>query len=253
MVQMTEAALFDACRILFGPELHLNRDFLFYLQPGGAKSAYRSKAKQTHPDRFTEAEKKHQNILFQDLTSAYKLINTFLEQREKGHIQSMRSAGPGVRASASTARTRPSASPAGTFYAGNLPQRHLEFGLYLYYRGYISYQQLIAALVWQRAQRPAIGEIARRWGWLDEASLRHILTARGAFSRFGQRAVKLGVLTPFQVQTLLRYQQNLHKRIGQYFVESNLLDAQDIEKLVEELRAHNQQVATGRRSTNHPY
>ncbi|BCA80571.1 J domain-containing protein [Desulfuromonas sp. AOP6] len=250
MVQMTEAALFDACRILFGQELNLNRDFLFYLQPCGAKSAYRSKAKQTHPDRFADAEKKRQNVLFHDLTSAYKLINTFLEQREKGHILPLRNSGPRARTSASPTRPRPPASPAGTFYAGDLPQRNLEFGLYLYYRGYISYQQLIAALVWQRAQRPAIGEIARRWGWLDEVALRHVLTSRGAFSRFGQRAVKLGVLTPFQVQTLLRYQQNLHKRIGQYFVESNLLSAQDIEKLVEELKTHNQKVAVGRRSAS---
>lgn len=253
MVQMTEAALFDACRILFGPELTLNRDFLFYLQPGGAKSAYRSKAKQTHPDRFADAEKKRQNVLFHDLTSAYKLINTFLEQREKGHTLSFRYAGPRGKASTSTVRPRPPASPAGTFFAGDIPRRNLEFGLYLYYRGYISYQQLIAALVWQRAQRPAIGEIARRWGWLDETSLRRVLTSRGAFSRFGQRAIQLGVLTPFQVQTLLRYQRNLHKRLGQYFVESNLLSAQDIEKLAEELTSHNQQVAADRRRRQSPF
>ncbi len=255
MAPMTEASLFDACRVLFGPELTLSREFLCYLQPSGAKSAYRTRAKQTHPDSVTVGDplsQKRQNVLFNDLTNAYKLIHSFLEQREKGYGLPPKRTGayhPQPRKSPQnpSSSSKGTRSGAETFYSGDVPPRKLEFGIYLYYRGLIPYQALIAALVWQRGQRPSIGEIACRWGWLDETSMRLILGAKGPFSRFGQRAIRLGLLTPFQVQTLLRYQQNLHKRIGQYFVESALLTDEQIEAFAEEMKTHNLKVASGQK------
>ena len=40
--------------------------------------------------------------------------------------------------------------------------------MFAYYQEKISYQDLIDALVWQRRQRPVLGAIASKWGWLSE-------------------------------------------------------------------------------------
>jgi hypothetical protein len=243
----TETALFNACRTLFGSDINLSRDFLLYLQPEGAKSAYRIKAKKTHPDLFTEdrpALRKKRNELFQELAEAYELVCDFLKQRESGQWPLKRCGSPSAAASTKTP------PPGGqkqndslkTYYQGTLPFRTFEFGLYLYCRGAIPYQALISALVWQRNQRPAIGQIAFRWGWLNETDIRAINRYRGSYGRFGRRAVKLGLLTPFQAQTLIRYQQTLQKKLGWYFIEQGLLTPFEVERHVSEMQAHNSRV-----------
>ena len=58
--------------------------------------------------------------------------------------------------------------------------------------------------------------------------------------RFGSRAVELGYLTQFQVQVLLRYQRQLQKRYGQYFVEQGRMTNADIEAWLREQQHHNQ-------------
>jgi hypothetical protein len=110
----------------------------------------------------------------------------------------------------------------------------------------ISYRTLIEALVWQRRQRPSIGETAQRWGWLNETAIRTILNQRGN-RRFGEKAVDLGLLTPFQVRTLLFYQRSRHQRLGQYFVQKGLLSPADLDELVRQLEAHNSRVRAQRR------
>ena len=82
MPQVTETEVFRACRTLFGPELQLNREFLSYLQPAGVRSAYRKKAKVTHPDRFAlsaGATRSRQKRLFQDLNQAHETVQIYLK------------------------------------------------------------------------------------------------------------------------------------------------------------------------------
>jgi hypothetical protein len=55
MSLLSQSAILDACRTLFGDEVNLGPEFLGYLQPGGAKSAFRNQVKQHHPDRFAGA------------------------------------------------------------------------------------------------------------------------------------------------------------------------------------------------------
>lgn len=57
--------------------------------------------------------------------------------------------------------------------------------------------------MWQRRQRPNLGDIAQRWGWLDEGAIRYILGFREMGRRFGEKAVGLDLLTQRQLQTLL--------------------------------------------------
>ena len=46
-----EEELYHSCRIIFGKDLKVSRDFLQYLQLTGIKKDYRKKTLEFHPDR----------------------------------------------------------------------------------------------------------------------------------------------------------------------------------------------------------
>lgn len=243
MSLFAESELLEACRVLFGSELQLNRDFLYYMQPSGVKSAYRQRAKETHPDRLIDAqphEYERQNELFRDVSQAYQLLDSFSADPHKR----LWAADHSTRFdSAQKSSTAPAADNYESSYGNEssyeLPKRHLETGLYLYYRGLISYPEMIEALVWQRRQRPIIGTLAERWGWLSAEDVQLINRYRGRRGRFGARAVELGYLTSFQVQVLLRYQRQAQKQFGQYFVEQGMMTDAEIESYIRQQQQHN--------------
>lgn len=234
-----EPSLFRACRLLFGDDVDLCRDFLSSLQPAGAKAAYRARAKEHHPDRFTAHPpevRKRQNERFQELTRAYQLLGTYFVQREAA----MRSSVPrttGYRPLQGTGT-----ESRGCYPHPRVPAIPLEFGRFLFHRGKITHQELVAALLWQRRQRPTLGSIAQRWGWLDEAKINRVLQESSSHRRFGSRAVTLGFLNPVQLQVLVRYQRLLHRKLGGYFVEQGILGAEELERLATDHLEHNQQL-----------
>ena len=114
--------------------------------------------------------------------------------------------------------------------------------MYAYYKGKVSYQQLIEALVWQRRQRPTLGAIAEKWGWLSEAKVAEVIVHRGHAVRFGRKAVELGYLKSHQVEALLQHQRSLQKRIGQYFIEKGLLTKEEADQISKNLTNHNQKL-----------
>lgn len=258
---ITEDRIFDACRTLFGSDVRLSRDFLQYLQPDGAKSEYRRRAKQVHPDRH-EAEdpeiQRRQAELFRELVAAHEVIAEFLGQRDSGQWRQASSPGPAVKTATRkkdrSAGARPKTQAKGGggaqngqprqrsseewFYQGSVPSRYLEIGLYLFCRRRISFADLASALLWQRRQRPVLGDIARRWGWLDQGTVRQILGGSRP-GRFGERAVGLGLLTLFQVQTLLFHQRSRQQRLGSYFVSQGWVSHAEMEQLAAELTRHN--------------
>ncbi|PLX98282.1 MAG: J domain-containing protein [Desulfuromonas sp.] len=241
---LTETELMAACRTLFGDELMLSRDFLRYLQPTGVKAAYRLKAKEAHPDRFADSSphvKQQQTVFFQEINKAYDLLRSFFQERERGAWE----APPGSHHKAK-ARAHRHADTARKSSC-RIPERTLEFGHYLYHRGLISYPQLIHALVWQRQQRPVLGELAVHLGWLRKEDALTIIKQRGPYARFGERAIRLGMLSPGQVKALIIHQRSLHKRLGQYFVEKGLLSAGEIEHLAQKLTEHNARVSSRQR------
>jgi len=264
---LSDNEIFKACRTLFGAEVDLSPDFLSYLQPSGVKTAYRQRVKETHPDIFVgnAAQQLRQTGLFQELVAAYELFGNFFKQRERGlwlgargPVVTRPASNPPPKPGGDSRHARPSSPGVRThrqpgqgatprqahFYCGNLPGRTLEFGLFLYYQRLIDYRQLIEALVWQRGQRPNLGDIAQRWGWLTEQEVRAILAARVHLRRFGEKAVHLQYLSDRQLQTLLYYQRSQQQRLGQFFVEQKILTTADIERLVREQRAHNQRIAS---------
>lgn len=244
MPQTSETAVLNACRVLFGSELRLGRDFLLYLQPGGLKKAFRTRAKETHPDRFGDCEprlRQQQTRAFQDVRQAFEVVDTYLKRREKAHRVPPANAPrpPGKSTPPHRGRRAPKGNGPKRNAPGDLPARTFKFGAYLLHRGVISHHNLVLALVWQRAQRPAIGEIARRWGWLSEEDVQRILHQPGPYRPFGERAVALGLLSDFQVRTLLWHQRGQQKKLGVYFVEQGLVPPGEIERLVAQMKEHN--------------
>jgi len=235
--------IFDACRVLFGPDIHLSHEFLDYLQASGARSAYRRRAKEVHPDLVageSETLRNEHAQLFRQLAEAFDLVTGFLESRDTvpagPRPAPQREPDPPQRPRPQQA-SRPREDRDG-FYRGAVPPRPMEIGLYLYYRGAITFSDLMAALLWQRKQRPNVGSIARRWGWLSAEEVQNVLrNARGG--RFGERAVVMDLLTPFQVQTLLYFQRCRQQRLGDYFVAHKLLSGARMDRLVAELDEHN--------------
>lgn len=245
MPQISDSEIFHACRVLFGSDLQLSRDFLSYLQPSGARTAYRQKAKKTHPDRFVRSSstiKAKQEKLFQNLNQAHEIVQNYLKQRIStptkpwAHAHTSQSSRP---------FTKRSTQGTNRLYRGQLPARPLQFAQFLYYRGLIPYTAVISAITWQRQQRPALGEIARRWRWLTEKDINRILKLRSGFSRFGERAERLGLLNPMQVRTLLLHQRTRQQQIGRYFIEHNYIPESSLERLLGDLSNHNRQYRNG--------
>jgi len=247
----SEIALLNACRTLFGKEINLSHEFLRYLQPSGAKTAFRNQAKAHHPDAHASSSphvRQQQTERFREIRQAYDLLIEYLEKRPRISATSFRNR-PAQAASQRTSRA-PRQSPQQRAHPRpvSIPSIPLEFGMYSFYQGKVTYQQLIEALVWQRRQRPTLGAIAQKWGWLSEAKVAQILGYRGQAVRFGKKAVEMGHLKLHQVEALLNYQRTLQKRIGQYFVEKGLLSEAEANRISQQLTKHNRQTSQRARS-----
>lgn len=275
---VAEEELYRSCQILFGRDLKVSHEFLQYLQLSGIKKAYRMKAMELHPDRgFSQSLTLQQSMAHQfvDVHQAYEKLAAYLEARDKG-IDFKSSPEPfftrkdhgmaqNFSRDYSSGGTKSYKAPTGTqrrnggdselkrpsygapldpksLYRGTLPNCQLLFGRYLYYSGLISLHTIGQALIWQRSQRPRLGEIGRRLGWLNEQDTFTILRRRQDRQLFGELALKLGILTPEQLHIILLHQKNLHKRIGQYFVAKNYWDAVMLEEYIAAHRRHNHKV-----------
>ncbi|MCK4503300.1 MAG: J domain-containing protein [Desulfuromonadales bacterium] len=244
MPQVSEIEVFRACRTLFGTEIQLNQDFLVYLQPAGVRTAYRKKAKTTHPDCFavaTGATQTKQHRLFQDLNQAHQTVQSYLKQRKKfpsGHFSRSHTA-------YTQAKRRRQDHTVKQRRHSPLPMRPLQFGQFLYYQGIIPFNAMITAITWQRRQRPALGEIAKRWGWLNDSDIKTIINYRNGIKKFGERAEQLGLLTPLQVRTLLFHQRSRQKQLGQYFIEQGYVDERTLNQQLLKLAEHNRTFSKG--------
>lgn len=243
--------LFNACHVLFGSEVNVSLDFIHYLQMPGLKAAFRKKALETHPDRaaFLDLGAPDLEDQFKQVHAAYRELSDYLEnplkfvliddsvrKRYAGHGQSS------YHRQRSHPRPHRSHDKQERSAAmGVWPGQKCLFGRFLYYNGLITYQQLIDAIVWQKAQRPPIGNLALRWRWLYEQEVRDILTRRRFGERFGECALRYGYLTPDKLRLLLGRQNLLQPRIGKYFVEKRILSALSVEGMAGKLRRHNWQ------------
>lgn len=82
----SEIALLNACRTLFGKDVNLSHEFLYYLQPSGAKTAFRNQAKAHHPDAHASSSphiRQQQTERFREIRQAYDLLIEYLEKRPR--------------------------------------------------------------------------------------------------------------------------------------------------------------------------
>jgi len=283
-----EQELYRACRIIFGPDLAVSREFLEYIQFSGVKSAFRKKAMETHPDRLAahdELARKRSARMFHSVHQAYEKLMQYLEAREKGfRFHDGVPPSPGtfchVRSNPFPARPQGRKGPVGKnefsepagmwqrksragkcdregevqgafysddLYRGPIPERQLLFGHYLYYAGQVSWQSVIKALMWQKGQRPRLGEIARERGWLSREEIFLVLKGCSSSSQpFGQQALQQGLLTKSQLLTLLFAQRRRHKKVGEFFVIQNILTLQQLLVLLGRFQRHNARLARSR-------
>ncbi len=171
------------------------------------------------------------------------------EQREhRQHRTQARAAGPageqrsGPAAPVDPGRSGPDStrsSTGGLFWGARLPGRRLLLGQYLFYASAISLRQLTEAVAWQRAQRPLVGEIARRWGILSPLEVLEVLRHAAGREPFCEAAVREGKMTPFHQLAVLGRQRQLQRPLGTYFVREGILGARELEQLVVAARRHN--------------
>ncbi|MEW6221355.1 MAG: DnaJ domain-containing protein, partial [Thermodesulfobacteriota bacterium] len=89
MQGMAETQLFEACTILFGDHLDINRQFLEYLQLAGVRKAYRQRALETHPDVITGRAGTLAPVdtsAFRQVQQAYEDLSRYLKAREQGFV-----------------------------------------------------------------------------------------------------------------------------------------------------------------------
>ncbi len=236
--------LFEACAVLFGTDVRASADFINYLQPEGIKAAYRKQVLVTHPDRalVTGKDAVRMNGDFIRATAAYrKLISVVSGKGVIAPAGSTSGAGDGDGSARHTA-SKSSARKSPTFHSGSLPGRELLICQFLYYSGCISWDAYISALVWQRRQRPVMGQLAQDLGMLSEEEVQCVLKQKALREKFGERAIQMGFLTPYKLMVLLGKQRRFQRRIGDYFVQSGILSRRQMEKMVQKQLLHNRRV-----------
>lgn len=224
-----EDLLFEACRILFGDEIELSQDFLAYIQEKGVTSAFRTRAKEVHPDRAVVS-----GLSIKNCREEFASLQIACETLRQ-HIAARDLPAPGGASSPKFPNTL-HCHPSG------LPAEKLLFGRFLYRMGIIEWRQLIMALTWQKSGRPKIGELGITMGYLDRNSVLLILKNSVKTGAFGLTAYEMGLLTVHEVRDLLRRQKRQEKKIGQFFIEQGLLNTMQLQELLRQCKQHNRWV-----------
>lgn len=244
---LCETEVLAAFRLLFPPDAGICKEILLSINQPEIQKAYRKRALQTHPDRFAARGAEYQKMCaerFIQVNNAYELLNAYLKSRDS--VQSIKVDGYSAM---NREYRRPPAKPSAQQYAsgfsGNsywqteLPRRHLRFAEFLYFSQVIPWRTLIQALVWQNRQRPRLGEIGQKWGWITEFQVAALLKHRRMGERIGELLADRGLITPFQLRVLLWQQRKLQRPIGEYFVEQSVLSARDIASFLQRQKRHN--------------
>lgn len=260
----SKSLLFDAYILLFGRSGN-SANAIQTFQYADLKAAYRNAVKATHPDSIHRTHNQLTNSKFRKVTEAYTLLSDFLLARETAQVSAEQyseqvnsrhttphwSQKPAHVNNYSTKKYRENAAPKPRsihhrYFDGLMPTIALKTGLFLYYSGKISYEDLIQSLVWQRNMRPPIGELAVQWKWLHEYFVSVILGDVDTGGQFGERAVKMGLLKEAQVKVLLRHQLFMQKPLGHYFIINKILTNKEIKESMMVMSIHNKLFADER-------
>jgi hypothetical protein len=247
--------LYRACSILFGPGVDVSVDFLFYIQPSGIKSAYRRRALATHPDRAAGSGVDALRLStdqFIETHWAYERLLKFVTKRDRmgatapahpaRQAREARAARPrpaAPRPHTATGGARSTARPKGHYYKTRIPARRMQFGEYLYYAGHVPWETLIKAIVWQRAQRPRLGDLALKRGWLEPWHLKAVGQRRKLGEQVGEVFVRLGYLSRARMRSLVYLQRSMQRPIGEYFTAGGYLSPAGLAHALKDFHRHN--------------
>lgn len=239
MINPITREIYNACHILFGPEVEVSTHFLASLHVEKLKTAFKKKALETHPDRarLLNKDAAKLNERFKEVNEAYDRLGLMLNQGAnhiKGSAYTDAQAGKGY-----SFHSQKTKGFSNHYYQGNIPHWPLLLGRFLYYSGRISWGALIEAITWQRRQRPNLGQMALQAGFLSQAGIKRIIQARKVGERFGECAVRMGLLNAFQLRSLLKQQNRRQSPIGTYFVEKNILTQAELSHVLKQQRSHN--------------
>lgn len=217
-----------ACRILFSPDFELSLDSIFSLSSNEIKSAYRNKVFETHPDRaaMLGIDRRILEERFKDISDAFRKLSSYLEKNRDLYIYSRKK---------DTAKTSSVEKTPGIF----LPEKELMLGQYLFHHGIISMNLLLDAVLWQRKQRPGLGEIAAKSGSITARDIEKILRGKKNGEKFGECALRLGYLNSFQLRDIVQKQKSMQRPIGEYFILNGMVSPILLNRLVKELNDHN--------------
>jgi hypothetical protein len=256
--------LIDACATLLGPQARKGgQGFLHQLDISVIRQAYRRLAVASHPDAALRAGSKPGSVdgkRFIEASHAYELLMGYLLNRRgaaapaaprprprpgsaaerpsaKKHASEKNATGAGSSRGAGTTAGTSARTP--LYYHGPLPRRRLRLAEFLYYSGRVSWQSLIASIVWQRTARPKFGELARELRAISGRDLVTILHAKHRHEQTGETARRLRLLSAEEVARILRLQRARHKPIGRYFVEKERMPSAELARILWELFRHN--------------
>ena len=235
-----EEKLLQACAVLFGPDLAISSPFLDYIQLAGVKSAYRARARETHPDVIANRSLPAMGGAdFLQVRESYEELCHYLRQRHSVSIQSTAAScvREGEATGASWRRRSSSRREQKDFSA--LPARRLMFGEFLFHSGVCEWRDVFQALAWQRQGRPRLGEIGCSFGWINKEDIWTVFQHLQTGARFGETAVRIGLLSPQQLERLLRHQTIRQQRIGQFFLQNDLLSSRQLQDALWHFSRHN--------------
>lgn len=243
------AAVEKACRLLFGEQTPVSAAFLDYMQLAGLKDAYRSLAKANHPDRahVVGGSQDDLNNRFNAIRNAYELVRPYVTGEKVLEVAPVpiprREAPAGGWTDPGQEKGAPfsESDQKDRFWTGAIPARALRFGQYLYYTRNIGWNMLVAALVWQRSNRPKLGELALERGMLSAKEVLAIRRASCVGELWGETGVRLGLLGETDLNMLLSTQRLQGCQIGQYFVRRGVLCSRQLVKKLGAQWLHNQQ------------
>jgi hypothetical protein len=215
------------------------------MRPDGLKKAFREKIKENHPDKASikGINAKILEDKFIRIKEAYEALLPFVSGEKS--IEALlneevdREAGTDVRSRKQTVDASGKAAKFDFYHCGPIPALKLRFSQYLYYRGRISWQQCMRSLSWQRTRRPLFGQIAMKTGFLSNMDIVSILKSMQPAEPFGETAIRLKRLTPYQVFVLLGRQSLFNAKIGRFFTEENILAEDELKQFLRDFYFHN--------------
>ena len=222
--------LLDSCKLLFDPQVTVSSEFLKYLHPAGLRAAYHDRIKASHPDRAHLLGMPEEQLtrLSQEINLAYDTLLLYIDRQKSG---------PHPTGDDSTI-------PEDHFYRGRVPKRKLRFAMFLYYTQTISWRTLVDALVWQRRHRPLIGQIAVAAEVLDRGDIATIIGQSKRDEAFGETAIRLNLLEDQELRALLGKQASYDCKIGQFFLATGTISAEQLSAHLWQFRLHNARFAT---------